>query len=97
MPTEEDCLVSEAPQDSELKLSEGDNRVQLVDNPVSARAVESNALELCSVQAGATEDTAAVIDSMLDNDQPVAPSDVLLDRYVYGAERHSLSFRPQVY
>ncbi|KAJ7310472.1 hypothetical protein JRQ81_007393 [Phrynocephalus forsythii] len=60
---------------SESEVAGGDGPIQLAGAPLKTGAVE-----LHPVPASSTEDAAAVIDSILNENQPVAPSDYLLDR-----------------
>ncbi|XP_048338887.1 heat shock factor protein 3-like [Sphaerodactylus townsendi] len=70
----------EAPQNLGLELPEGGCPVELGDNPVGVSVEESNAVELHSAQPGATEDPAAVIASILDENQAVVQSGPVLER-----------------
>ncbi|XP_077164342.1 heat shock factor protein 3-like isoform X2 [Paroedura picta] len=63
-----------------LELPKVSSPIQPVDNPVGDSVEESNALELHSAQPNATEDPAAVIASILDENQTVAQSGPVLER-----------------
>ncbi|KAJ6663189.1 hypothetical protein lerEdw1_010325 [Lerista edwardsae] len=80
LPRREGIPACKGQSPSELQLPVGPCSVQLAESPLKADAVESGAVELRSAQASAPEDTAAVIDSILNENQAVAQSDPLLDR-----------------
>nr|XP_056715606.1 heat shock factor protein 3-like [Euleptes europaea] len=80
LPPREGISPCDAPQTLELELPEVDCPVQLVDNPVGGSVEESSALELHSAQPSVTEDPAAVIASILDENQTVVQSGPMLER-----------------
>ncbi|XP_061455041.1 heat shock factor protein 3-like isoform X2 [Rhineura floridana] len=80
MPSREGSTACKGLQTSELELPESDYPIQLVESPLKTSAVAANAVELHSAQSSANEDPAAVIDSILDENQTVAQNDSLLDR-----------------
>lgn len=81
LPTTEVIPPCKAPQTLELELPEPSGPVQLVDNPVGDSVEELSAVELHSAQPGTTEDPAAVIASILDENQTVAQGGPGLERY----------------
>uniref|UniRef100_A0A8D0HX06 HSF-type DNA-binding domain-containing protein n=1 Tax=Sphenodon punctatus TaxID=8508 RepID=A0A8D0HX06_SPHPU len=70
----------ETSQTTELDLQEPDFPAQLADNPLQSSAAEGNAVELHSAQGNTSEDPAAMIDSILNENSCTSQSDTLLDR-----------------
>ncbi|XP_054852011.1 heat shock factor protein 3-like isoform X2 [Eublepharis macularius] len=80
LPAREGILPCEALQTLGLEPPEVICPVQLADSPVEGGGEESNAVELHSAEPPATEDPAAVIASILDENQAVAQSGSVLER-----------------
>ncbi|KAL8181268.1 UNVERIFIED_CONTAM: hypothetical protein K2H54_051158 [Gekko kuhli] len=80
LPPGEGIPPCRAPQALGLGLPEVSHPVQLVGSPVGGSVEESSAVEVHSAQPGGTEDPAAVIASILDEDPTVAPSGPVLER-----------------
>ncbi|KAL8187903.1 UNVERIFIED_CONTAM: Heat shock factor protein 3 [Gekko kuhli] len=79
-PTGEGIPPCSAPQALGLGLPEVSHPVQLLGSPVGGSVEESSAVEVHSAQPSVTEDPAAVIASILDEDPTVAPSGPVLER-----------------